>query len=391
LEHFDVSGVAGATVKDSGKQKKVVHIITGLNDGGAEGALYRLCCADKNTQHTVISIMGQGKYGPLLAVEGVSVVTLDMAQGRVTLKGIFKLWRTLRRLKPDVVQTWLYHADLIGGVIARLAGVRRVFWGIRHSNLTPGTVKRSTIIIAKICARLSKVVPYKIISCSKEGVRAHTAIGYSPDRFLVIPNGYDLAKFQPQLRTASEVRRALSVPKNKIVLGMVGRFDPQKDHYNLLNALSTLDFEFNVVCLLVGTGMDESNANLMQLIQQADCSARVQLLGRRTDIPAIMSMLDIHVLSSLGEAFPNVLAEAMACGTPCITTDVGNAALIVGDTGWVVAPQDSALLSDALRTAIRAKDNEESWRKRCLAAQKRIEENFSIETMVNSYHAAWEA
>lgn len=378
-------------MKDSGKQKKVVHIITGLNDGGAEGALYRLCCADKNTQHTVISIMGQGKYGPLLAVEGVSVVTLDMAQGRVTLKGIFKLWRTLRRLKPDVVQTWLYHADLIGGVIARLAGVRRVFWGIRHSNLTPGTVKRSTIIIAKICARLSKVVPYKIISCSKEGVRAHTAIGYSPDRFSVIPNGYDLAKFQPQLRTASEVRRALSVPKNKIVLGMVGRFDPQKDHYNLLNALSTLDFEFNVVCLLVGTGMDESNANLMQLIQQADCSARVQLLGRRTDIPAIMSMLDIHVLSSLGEAFPNVLAEAMACGTPCITTDVGDAALIVGDTGWVVAPQDSALLSDAIRTAIRAKDNEESWRKRCLAAQKRIEENFSIETMVNSYNAAWEA
>jgi glycosyltransferase involved in cell wall biosynthesis len=113
------------------------------------------------------------------------------------------------------------------------------------------------------------------------------------------------------------------------------------------------------------------------------------LLGRRTDIPAIMSLLDIHVLSSLGEAFPNVLAEAMACGTPCVTTNVGDAALIVGETGWVVPPQNSAVLASALEQALAAIEQPESWSERCTHAQLRIEENFSIETMVNAYHTAW--
>lgn len=370
-------------------KKKVVHIITGLNDGGAEGALYRLCLADKDAHHTVISMMSSGKYGPLLAREGVNVITLEMPQGKVTLKGLYTLWRALRGLRPDIVQTWLYHADMLGGVVARLAGVRRVFWGIRHSNLSPGTVKRSTILVAKLCARLSRWVPYKIISCSKLAVQSHTAIGYDAGRFLVIPNGYNLTQFQPQPQEAAALRVELGIPDGAIVLGMVGRFDPQKDHRNLLDALAHLKTQPNVVCLLVGTGMEPGNQQLMQWLDETATSGRVMLLGRRTDIPAIMSLLDIHVLSSLGEAFPNVLAEAMACGTPCVTTNVGDAALIVGETGWVVPPQNSAALASALEQALAAIEQPESWSERCTHAQLRIEENFSIETMVNAYHTAW--
>lgn len=369
--------------------KHVAHIITGLNDGGAEGALFRLCQADRGIRHTVISMMDSGKYGPLMEECGVEVITLSMPQGKVTLVGLYTLWKKLRELKPDTVQTWLYHADLVGGVIARLAGVRRVFWGIRHSNLSPGTVKGSTILVAKLCARLSRWVPYKIISCSRQAIKSHTAIGYDAGRFLVIPNGYNLAEFRPLPQQACDLRTQLGIDADTVVLGMVGRFDPQKDHRNLMDALAAMNSDRKLICLLVGTGMDEGNQALTTMLEETGTAQQVKLLGRRSDIPVVMSALDIHVLSSLGEAFPNVLAEAMACGTPCVTTDVGDAALIVGDTGWVVPPLNPLQLALALRGAVTALDDSESWRRRCFSAQRRIEKEFSIQTMVDSYHGAW--
>ncbi|MBR9870837.1 MAG: glycosyltransferase [Gammaproteobacteria bacterium] len=367
----------------------IVHIITGLNDGGAEAALYRLCCADKRATHTVISLMGDGKYGPLLTAAGVEVIALNMPQGRVTAGGLFQLWRTLRVQKPDLVQTWLYHADLVGGLVARFAGVGRVFWGVHHSNLSPGTVKRSTILVAKLCARLSRWIPKGIVSCSRAAVNTHIALGYSANRFHVAPNGYDLALFRPQPEAAAALRHMFDLPQDALVLGMVGRFDRQKDHRNLLTALSKLDGQLNPVCLLVGTGMDEHNETLMRWIRELGCADRVRLLGRRTDIPTIMSALDLHLLSSLGEAFPNVLAEAMACGTPCVTTNVGDAALIVGDTGWVVPPQSAAALAAAITEASTAVTDQKKKAELSQAAQRRIGENFSIESMVQNYHQAW--
>lgn len=373
------------------KKKHIIHIITGLDDGGAEGVLYRLCCSDTSAVHTVISMMSTGKYGPLLIEAGVDVVSLNMPRGRVTLGGVFELWRILRRLKPDIVQTWLYHADLVGGVVARLAGIRQVFWGVRHNNLTPGTVKRNTILVASICAKLSKIVPYKIISCSQSAVYSHVAFGYDLKRFLVIPNGYDLKLFSNQFEAGRVLRNALGISENITLLGMVGRFDPQKDLRNLLGALGALRSEADIMCLLVGAGMEDSNTELTQWISDSGCRYRICLLGKRTDIPAIMSALDIHVLSSLGEGFPNVLAEAMASGTPCVTTNVGDAALIVGNTGWIVPPQDSVALSDAIKEAVWARMNGSEWERRCVVAQQRIVENFGIKKMVTSYHEAWDS
>lgn len=372
--------------------KTVAHIVTGLDDGGAEGVLYRLCVNDKSNRHVVISMMGSGKYGPLLEAEGVEVVQLDMPQGKITFKGLLRLWKTLRRIRPDVVQTWLYHADLIGGVVSRLAGVRAVFWGIRHGNPTEETVKRSTVLVAKASALLSRLIPRRIVSCSKEAVANHVAIGYDERRFVVIPNGYDLTKFQPQESAANELKRALELPKDVFLIGMVARFVTPKDHKNLLSALAyALETNPSIVCLLVGTGMERSNSRLMQWATAAGCEKQLRFLGRRTDIPAVMSALDVHVLSSFAEGFPNVIAEAMVCGTPCVTTVAGDAPLIVGDTGWVVPAQDSRSLGDAICFAAEAKTDEASWKKRCEAARYRVVEQFSIEQMVKSYWGAWEA
>jgi glycosyltransferase involved in cell wall biosynthesis len=219
---------------------KILHVITGLNDGGAESALYRLCKHDQLNSHIVVSMMGQGKYGPLLQEIGVRVICLGMPQGRVTLNGLFQLWRSIRESKPDVVQTWLYHADLIGGVVSRLAGVVNVFWGVHHSNLSPGTVKGKTIVVAKICSIISSWVPKNIVCCSQSAVEIHVALGYSREKFRVVPNGYDLSDFKPNLIARESVRASLKIDPRVTLLGMVARYDIQKDHGNLFGALRLL-------------------------------------------------------------------------------------------------------------------------------------------------------
>lgn len=373
------------------KDKLIFHIITGLNDGGAEAVLYRLCIVDAEAKHHVISLMDGGKYGPLLEKQGIPVTCLGMPQGRITLSGVLKLWRLLRDAKPGVVQTWMYHSDLIGGVIARLAGVRSVFWGIRHSNLERGESRRATIFIAHICAKLSFFIPKKIICCAERAKVVHQELGYKKEKLIVIPNGYDLQRFSPNDQVRMQLRSDLEIEDEVPLLGMVGRFDPLKDHQNLMVALSTLkERNVNFRCVLIGRGMDAENEQLAAWLQQYGLQHHVQLLGQRSDIPAVMNALDVHVLASRGEAFPNVVAEAMACGTPCVTTDVGDASLIVGETGWIVPPQDGQALADALQSAIEGLQAPGDWSMRCLSARKRVEENFSLEKMSRAYQEVWQ-
>lgn len=371
----------------------VMHVISNLYDGGAEGALYRLCVHSPHYKHVVVCMMDEGKYGPLLEAAGVSLHCLRMPQGKPTWQAVVHFWRLLRRLRPDVVQTWMYHADLMGGVMARLSGVRKVFWGIRHGNLTPGTVKGSTIKVAKLCARLSTWVPTRIVSCSQQAMVAHADIGYAANRMMVIPNGYELSRFAPDESARLRLRSEWRIADDTFLMGVVARFDPQKDHANLLASLQQLKhLRKGFHCVLVGTGMDAGNAPLQHLLETFGVADVVSLLGRRNDVPAVMNALDLHVLSSLGEAFPNVLAEAMACGTPCVTTDVGDAADIVGDTGWVVVPQDSAALARGVAQAQESWQGSPAlWRERQQAARARIAQHFSIEKMVATYAAVWEA
>jgi glycosyltransferase involved in cell wall biosynthesis len=372
---------------------KIIHIITGLNDGGAEAVLFRLCTYDKTHCHAVISMMDAGKYGSLLHQSGIEVHCLNMPRGKITLNGILQLWRLLKTSQVDAVQTWMYHANVLGGLIARLAGIKNVIWGIHHTTLETGSSKNSTIFLAKLSAYLSRWIPRRIVYCAQRARQVHVALGYEDFKSVVISNGYDLRQFAPSAPARMKLRSELGIEETETLLGMVGRFDPQKHHANLLAALAELKQQYGAVrCLLVGSGLEKTNAPLLQmitdygLVEQVD----VMLLGQRNDISAVMNALDVHVLSSAyGEAFPNVLAEAMACGTPCVTTDVGDAALIVASTGWSVNPRNSKALAGALSAAILAWKDRNRWEQRKLLARQHIDENFSIERMTNSYYAAW--
>ena len=215
-------------------------------------------------------------------------------------------------------------------------------------------------------------------------------MGYAKGKFTIIPNGYNVVEFAADSKARAQLRREWGINEQIILLGMVARYDPQKDHANLVNALRLIKHKKeSFQCVLVGAEMDANNRELCRLIENQGVKSNILLLGERHDIPGVMSALDIHILSSAGEAFPNVLAEAMACMTPCVTTDVGDAAVIVGDTGWVVPPSNSELLANAISEAIAEMQDAEQWVVRRSMCRDRVVSNFSLERMVDNYNNVW--
>ena len=370
---------------------KVLHIITGLGDGGAEGVLYRLCLNSKAANHIVISLMDDGKYGALLRQKGIEVYTLGLNPRKPSILKFFRLIRLIRSVNPDVVQTWMYHADLLGGFASKIAGIKRIFWGIRHSTLDAGKAKRSTIMIARICANVSGWLPEKIVCCANKALSVHADMGYAKDKLLVIPNGYDLSRFKPDIMAGQSVRHEFGVDTSEFLVGKVGRYDPFKDHGNLLQALAQLKTNgLKFRCLLVGKGLSSDNLTLVQLIRELNIKDDIILAGQRSDIPAVMNALDLHVLASSSEGFPNVLAEAMACGTACVTTNVGDAPDIIGDVNLTCPPGDSKALAELMSNAHQQwSKHPQLWAKHKLNCTVIIQQRFSIQSMVSSYESCW--
>ena len=370
---------------------RVLHIITGLDNGGAEAVLFRLCKLDKKYQHIVISLQAKQKYESLLKKFNVSVHTLDFSNSSINFFGLFKLFKLIRQIKPDVVQTWMPHADLIGGVLARIAGVKKIFWGVHHANLIKGKINRLVIMIVRLNALLSNLVPSKIIYCAEKSREVQESIGFKKSKGVVVHNGYDTNSFFQDSSLDHIIRNELGIPDETFLIGHVGNYHPLKDQETLIKSLRYLDQKsINFNAILVGNKLEPSNKNLVTLINENGLTERIHLLGIRNDITTIMNGIDIFMLSSISEAFPNVLNEAMACETPCVTTNVGDAALIVGDTGWVVSPQDSKALAKATIEAHEEKKfHNESWEQRKKACRKRILENYSLEKMIKKYKDVW--
>ena len=370
---------------------QVLHIITGLKKGGAETLLYNLCEYDKEFNHTIISLSDIPDLEASFMKLNIPVFSLNFPDGKIKISGILKLYRLIKKINPDIVQTWMIHADLIGGLTARLIGIKNIFWGVHHSVLIYGKVKWPTIFILKINALLSHFIPKKIIYCAEKSRSAQESIGFSKSKGVVIQNGYDIKKFYRNTDLGINFRNELKISDDTFVIGHVGSYDPLKDQITLIEAFDILNKQnFKFTAVLVGKNLDNDNNDLVTKIEEKGLSSSIHLLGMRNDIPAVMNGIDLFILSSISEAFPNVLNESMACGTPCITTDVGDASLIVKNTGWIVPPKNPKLIVDAVIDAedeLRSRNI--SWQKRQDDCHERIIENFSLKKMIQKYKELW--
>jgi glycosyltransferase involved in cell wall biosynthesis len=364
---------------------RVLHVITDLDVGGAENMLHALLAAsDPGLSHAVVSLMAPGPVAARIERLGVPVHALGIRRDRPDPRRLLALAAHLRASRPDVIQTWMYHADLLGGLAGRLATRAPVVWGIHNLSLDAATTRGTTRAIVSACARLSRLVPARIVCVSRAARDVHVAAGYAAERFEVIPNGFDLGRFRPDAAARAEVRAEVGVPDGALLIGHLARVAPPKDPVTFLRAAGRVAPRLpSARFLLAGEGATAESPALARAIEEARLGDRVQLLGRRDDVPRLLNALDVSTLSSSGEAFPLVVGEAMACGVPCVASDVGDSAFLLGDTGQTFPPGDADAL--AARWEALAGLGPEGRRRLGAAARRRIEARFALPRIAAAY------
>lgn len=365
----------------------VVHVIVSLVHGGAERTLTRIVpdggIGADGARHLVVTLRSGGAFAPELRARGVPVVSLGMRPGPSALLGWWRLVRLLRRVRPALVLSWLYHADLVATLAVPFAGRPRLVWNLRGTAKSPAGSPWHTRLTVRLLARLSRR-PWAVAANSHAGRRDHEALGYHPRRWIHLPNGIDTDRWRPDADDRSAVRTELGLDDDEVACVAVARVHPQKDHPTLLVAMGRLverNPDRRLRLVLVGEGT-------ATLPLPPAIAPRVLALGARDDLPRLLRGADLAVLSSaFGEGLPNVVAEAMATGLPAVVTDVGDAAELVGDTGWVVAPGDAAGLGEALRAAVDAGAGERRARGR--AARERVAQQWSLDGSLAAYRELW--
>jgi glycosyltransferase involved in cell wall biosynthesis len=328
----------------------LAHVITGLNTGGAEMMLANILAHHQQSHFrpVVYCLAEQGPIADRIRALGVPVHSLDMRSGLPDPRAIRRLARALREEQAVVAQTWLYHADLIGGLAARMAGIP-VVWGIHNSTLHGNASSRGLRMVIRVCRWLSPVVPSAIVCVAESAKAAHVAMGYPARKMTVIPNGFDLTRFRPNPDARRRIRAELAIDPDAPVILIAGRFAPLKNHRMFVAAAEIVANRYpETHFVMVGDGLGATNRELTEWVEQTGHPTRFHLLGRQSDMPELLAAADLIALTSNTEAFPLVIGEAMASGVPCVCTDVGDARSLIGDTGRIVPVGATAAFADAI-------------------------------------------
>lgn len=364
-----------------------MHVISGLSVGGAELMLYRVAtqCGSGHIRHVVVSMSDLGPVGQQLKAASVPVFCLKIPNGRLTWTGTREFRKLLKEQQPNVVQTWMFHADFFAGLLTRLSSKIPVIWNIRQSDTSDDKlVKRLLALVVNPI--LSYFVPVQIICCGDAVKTAYARSGYCRRKLLSVPNGCDTARFTPSAVVRSSARAQFELTETDLAVGVVGRFHEMKDHNSFVRALGQLREQWpQVVAVFCGEGLSAENADLAGWLQTVGFPLeRCRFLGRQTDMPQIYPMMDMLVSSSRsGEGFPNVLVEGMASGVPCVTTDVGCSREIVGEVSQVVPPGTPEALAVAIAALL-----EKVVRDRVSVAaitRDRVVQNFSLDRTMAAY------
>lgn len=370
---------------------KIMYVSSGLNIGGAEMLLSHMLAHTDRARFapSVVSLGGPGRVGAQIVARDVSLYSLNMPAGRPSLSGVIGLARAARTIQPDIIQGWMYHGNLAAQLAGLLARVP-VIWCVHKSISSLDDEKPATAAVIRLSARLSGL-PARIVYVSEAGRAQHERLGFRAEKSLVISNGIDAELFRPSESARHELRAELGLATDTLLIGLIARYHPQKDFPTFLRAAAALaEIHPAVHFVLAGTRAEASNAELAALLEEHGLTPRVHLLGERDDIPWISAGLDIVSSSSaFGEGLSLALAEAMAAGVPCVVTDIGDSAMLVGDTGKVAPPRDPAALCSAWAELIALGP----VRRRALgaAARERVLKHFSIDAMLGRYEQLYSA
>ena len=367
---------------------KIMHIISTLDIGGAEQNLFYLVSRmeKRSFLNHVVSMTDIGPTGKMIQETGIPVTQLDMRKGVPDPRGIVRMRRVVQKVKPDIIQSWMYHANLFGLLFNQ---GRHLFWNIRCSDMDLEKYGFMYKISVHAGALLSRI-PAIVITNSYAGRSTHESLGYRPRRWEVIPNGFDLDLFKPDPEAKTSVRYELGIPQNALVIGLIARFDPMKDHLNFLAGARILHDTYpDTHFLLAGRGVDERNPDFEHIVRNMPWPNHFHLLGERLDIPRILAALDISASSSYGEGIPNNIGESMAAGIPCVVTDAGDSRNLIGETGIVVPRQDPHALAHAWTELIQA--GAESRKEIGQRARDRIRGHYNIKATVGNYESLYSA
>ena len=242
---------------EGAERVRVLHLVTELNVGGAERMLEKLLTRldPRVVEARVVSMTDVGPIGRTLRGRGIPVSNLGMRPGRPTLSGVVRLLVLMRHRPVDIVHSWLYHADLLGLVVGKLMGAKPVIWSIRCSDMDFARYGALTRFIARLNGVLSPLADIVTVN-SCRGRRVHEAMGYAPGRMVMMPNGFDTAEFRPSEDARCDIRRELGIPGQGVSIGMVGRWDPMKDHANFSRAAAKVASRHPQVHFVLGGGRD---------------------------------------------------------------------------------------------------------------------------------------
>ena len=363
-----------------------MHVITSLDTGGAEMMLLKLLSASREDwDHAVVSLADEGTIGPGISALGIPVYSLGM---RRSVAGPFRalsIARLTRRFGPHLIQGWMYHGNLMASFAAFCSKKHvPVIWNVQMSLYDVATEPWLTATAIRLGAHFSRRAS-TIVYNSQLSARQHEAFGYRAAQQIVIPTGFDCEIFRPDENARHQVREELGVADDDIVVGLIARFHPMKDHAGFLQAAGQVARKHpKVRFVLAGRGVTPDEPIISKMIQEQHLQDRVFLLGERSDIPRLNASFDIACSASAwGEGCSNSIGEAMACGVPCAVTDVGDSAHIVGDTGIAAPPRDPGRLAQAIGQLIEA--GADHRKHLGAAARQRIETDFSLTVITRRY------
>jgi glycosyltransferase involved in cell wall biosynthesis len=385
-----VDGTASTSDQAATGRAHICHVITGLEVGGAEMMLYKLLSGLDRERFSaeVVSLTSVGPVGKRIQALGFPVSALGMQPRLPQATRVLRMVTHLRRTKPSIVQSWMYHADLVGGLAARMTGQAPVVWGIRQT-LHPRLSKPHARLTARACARLSHRVPASVVCCAESVAAAHARMGYDARKLVVIPNGFDIELFAPSPQARTDVRQELGLDPDAPLVGIVARYDVKKGHDIFVEAAGILGARNpRVNFVICGLGADAANVSLASAVVRTGIRGRIHCLGRRNDVSRVTAALDVAVSTSIfGEGFSNALGEAMACGVPCVATDVGDARVIIGETGSIVPAADPHATAQAIGQLLDMPAH--ARRTLGVAARTRIEERFSLPSVIARFESLY--